>query len=80
VNFHIGKNVRRCALKYGIGEGDVGCWGFRISYVLFGALSMVCHGRFLRGRILHARSLLHMYNSVLSKEEFSSIIDFIANY
>jgi len=24
----IGKNVRLCALNYGIGEGDVGCWRF----------------------------------------------------
>jgi len=28
VNSPIGKNVRLCGLKYGIGEGDVVCWRF----------------------------------------------------
>jgi len=28
INSPIGKNVRLCALKYGIGVGDVGCWSF----------------------------------------------------
>jgi len=57
MNSHIGKSVRLCALKYGFGEGDVGCWRFS-KELLFIALFMVCHGRFLRGAILRAMSLL----------------------
>jgi len=48
MNYPIGKNVRLYATKYGIGEGDV---GDLVRNFLYSILFMVCHGKFLRGRI-----------------------------
>jgi len=66
MNSPIGMNVRLCALKYGIGEGqkyevremlDV---GGSVRHFLFGVSLMVCHGKCLQGRILRVRLLLYM--------------------
>jgi len=53
MNSSIGKTVGLCVLKYSVGEGDVCCWTFSRAF-LFGALFMVCLGRFLRGRMLRS--------------------------
>jgi len=87
MNSPIGKNVRLCSLKYSIGEGDVRCWRFnkeffvqRFIYGLprevFAWSKFACQAIALRERLLWLGS----YDSALSKEQFSSIIDYIANY
>jgi len=53
MNSPIGKNMRRCALKYGIGEGDIECWRFSKEFVVQGFIYDLTR-EVLRGRILRA--------------------------
>jgi len=75
------KNVRLCALKYGIGEGDVGCWRFSKEFFdqrfiygmprkIFAWKNFACDAIALREGLLWLGS----YDSALSKEEFFPLL------
>jgi len=58
-NSPIGKNVRLCAL-YTVLVRELLDVGGLADNCLFGVIFLVCHRRFLRGRILCARPLLYV--------------------
>jgi len=86
-NSPIGKNLQLCSLKYGFGVGDVGCWSFSkefavqrfiygLPWEIFAWSNFACEVIALRQSL----RWLGSYDSALSKGEFLSIIEYIANY
>jgi len=67
-------------LKYGIGEGDVGCWRFRREFLCgaFYGLPWEVYSRSnfsCKAIVLHEGLLkLGSYDTTVSKEEFSSLL------
>jgi len=80
MNSPFGKNARLRALKYGIGEGDVGCWRFSeecfVQRFIYGLPREVfAWSNFASIALRGGLPWLGSYDSALSKEEISSIID-----
>jgi len=71
-----------------MGEEDIGCWRFSIRNFLFSHFiygmrrEVITWSHFACDAIAVREGLLWLgsYDSALSKAEFSSIIDYIANY